>query len=118
MQGYAKSKDVSYFEIPIDSAPVGSMVQWVTANPPINWVFTDGAAISRADNPELFSIIGTTFGTGDGLTTFNVPNIKVSGFYNIIKVRTTSQGVFITGDDITLANDIKKEAIKYALIFG
>lgn len=38
------------------------------------WLACDGAAISRTTYSDLFSIIGTTFGVGDGSTTFNVPN--------------------------------------------
>ena len=36
----------------------------------------DGRAVSRSDYSELFAVIGTTYGSGDGSTTFNLPNLK------------------------------------------
>ncbi len=56
--------------------PVGTIVAYATsAPPPGGWAYCNGAAISRSANPNLFSLIGTTFGAGDGSTTFNVPSI-------------------------------------------
>ena len=43
-------------------------------NPKGRWLFCDGREISRADYPELFEAIGTTYGEGDGTTTFNIPD--------------------------------------------
>jgi microcystin-dependent protein len=42
---------------------------------PAGWIACDGAAISRASFPALFAAIGGTWGSGDGSTTFNVPNL-------------------------------------------
>jgi len=39
----------------------------------------DGSAVSRKDNPGLFSLYGTTFGAGDGSMTFNLPNAADAG---------------------------------------
>ena len=41
-----------------------------------NWEICDGAAISRTGYPELFAMIGTSFGAGDGSTTFNKPDLR------------------------------------------
>lgn len=38
------------------------------------WLLCNGQAVSRTDYTNLFEVIGTTFGSGDGSTTFNVPN--------------------------------------------
>lgn len=57
----------------ITDMPVGSVVSWAADNAPTGWVKCDGGALSRVAFPELFGIIGTTYGTGDGSTTFNVP---------------------------------------------
>jgi len=58
----------------VQPVPVGTVVyDWPSANIPPGWIASDGQAISRASYPELFSVIGTTFGVGDGSTTFNVP---------------------------------------------
>lgn len=44
------------------------------SNIPANFLPLDGRALSRTEYADLFSIIGTTYGTGDGKTTFNLPN--------------------------------------------
>lgn len=52
-----------------------SIILYATATPPAGYLRCDGAAVSRIAYADLFSIIGTTWGAGDGVTTFNVPNI-------------------------------------------
>lgn len=59
-----------------DTLPVGSIMPYPKATAPENWLICDGSAISRTDYSELFNAIGTTFGEGDGSTTFNLPNLK------------------------------------------
>jgi len=56
------------------SMPTGSITMWPTATAPNGWVLCNGQALSRSAYSALFSIIGLTFGTGDGSSTFNVPN--------------------------------------------
>lgn len=58
------------------AAPTGALMGWVTDTPPSGWLLCDGAAVSRATYAALFTVIGTTYGVGDGSTTFNVPNTK------------------------------------------
>jgi microcystin-dependent protein len=60
----------------IGVAPVGTITMFGGATPPGGWLLCDGSAISRSGFSALFSIISTTFGTGDGSSTFNVPNLK------------------------------------------
>lgn len=56
--------------------PSGVMQMWAgTATPADGWLICDGAAISRSDYAALYSVIGTTYGTGNGSTTFNLPNL-------------------------------------------
>ena len=57
-----------------NDALVGS-VTWYAGNTiPAGWLLCDGSAVSRTDYAKLFSAIGTTWGAGDGSTTFNLPN--------------------------------------------
>lgn len=42
---------------------------------PAGWLRCDGSAVSRSVYARLFAITGTTFGAGDGSTTFNLPNL-------------------------------------------
>jgi microcystin-dependent protein len=54
--------------------PPGSMMHFGGASAPSGWLFTHGQAVSRTTYAALFSAIGTTFGAGDGSTTFNLPD--------------------------------------------
>ena len=47
-----------------------------TCNAPAGWMPCGGAAVSRTTYAALFAVIGTTYGTGDGSTTFNLPNMN------------------------------------------
>lgn len=55
--------------------PVGTVVMFTAAEPPAGYLKCDGAAVGRETCPELFAAIGTTYGAGDGSTTFNLPNL-------------------------------------------
>lgn len=54
--------------------PVGAIIEYAATAPPAGYLECDGAALSRATYAALFAIIGTTFGAGDGSTTFNLPD--------------------------------------------
>lgn len=53
--------------------PTGSIIMFGGSTAPNNWLLCNGSPVSRATFSTLFSIIGTSFGSGDGMTTFNVP---------------------------------------------
>ena len=59
-----------------DTLPIGSTLEWFSTTIPDNWLVCDGSAVSRTTYSDLFAVIGTTFGEGDGSTTFNLPNTK------------------------------------------
>ena len=54
--------------------PIGGGCDYYGTTAPKHFMFANGQAISRTDYAELFAIIGTTYGSGDGSTTFNLPN--------------------------------------------
>jgi microcystin-dependent protein len=56
--------------------PTGSLIMWPSVAIPTDWKLCNGDAISRTTFATLYSLIGTTFGVGDGTTTFNLPNYK------------------------------------------
>lgn len=58
------------------SPPIGSIVMWPNDAPPENWYPCDGGALSRTEYPELFALVGATWGMGNGTTTFNVPSFS------------------------------------------
>lgn len=53
--------------------PVGTTISSAAVSCPVGFLKNDGSAISRSTYPKLFTTIGTTYGVGDGLTTFNLP---------------------------------------------
>lgn len=58
------------------SIPSGAVVFFGRLSIPASFLICNGAVVSRSEYSDLFSAIGTTFGSGDGSTTFNLPNIK------------------------------------------
>lgn len=63
------------------------------------WLLCNGATVSRATYASLFSVIGTTFGAGDGSTTFHLPNIQdrvVVGSGNSYAITTTGGASTVT----------------------
>ena len=57
-------------------APTGIILDYGGTTAPDGWLLCYGQAISRTTYAALFAIIGTTYGTGDGSTTFNVPDLR------------------------------------------
>lgn len=55
---------------------VGEIKPFAGSTIPTGWLLCDGNAVSRATYSELFTVIGTTYGTGDGSTTFNLPDLR------------------------------------------
>lgn len=62
-------------EIGGEALPIGSMIPYGSQNNvPSNWKICDGSEVSRTTYADLFNVIGTSYGAGDGSTTFNLPN--------------------------------------------
>lgn len=59
-----------------ESAPAGMVAHFASSTAPNGWLKANGAAVSRATYAALFSSIGTTFGSGDGATSFNLPDLR------------------------------------------
>ena len=55
---------------------VGEVAFFARQSPPSGWLKANGAAVSRTTYADLFAAIGTTFGAGDGQTTFNLPDLR------------------------------------------
>ena len=58
----------------ISATPIGGGMDYFGTVEPAKWLFRNGQAVSRATYAALFAVIGTTFGVGNGTTTFNVPD--------------------------------------------
>ena len=59
----------------IEGIPTATIVPWSSASVPSGFLECDGSAVSRSTYSALFAIVGTTYGSGDGASTFNVPNL-------------------------------------------
>ena len=67
---------VSRIEERIDSlAPTGVVQAFAGSTTPQGWLLCDGSAVSRTNYAALYAVIGTTYGAGNGSTTFNLPNL-------------------------------------------
>lgn len=56
--------------------PIGSVLMWSGSSAPTNYLLCDGSAVSRTTYATLFAVTGTTFGAGNGSTTFNLPDLR------------------------------------------
>ncbi|WP_462370124.1 tail fiber protein [Oxalobacter formigenes] len=60
---------------PLNGVPVGTVEYFSMPTPPAGYLKADGRAVGRETYAELYSVIGTTFGEGDGQTSFNLPDL-------------------------------------------
>jgi microcystin-dependent protein len=59
----------------LTGVPTGTVYAFAGQNAPTGYLFCDGSAVSRTTYANLFAVIGTTYGAGNGTTTFNLPNL-------------------------------------------
>lgn len=83
----------------------GIVMPFAGSTAPQGWMLCDGAAVSRTTYAALFAVIGTTYGAGDGETTFNIPNLAgrvVIGSSQSHALGTTggSETVTLTADQL------------------
>jgi microcystin-dependent protein len=58
------------------NTPIGAVSIFAGTVVPEGWLICDGSEISRSTYSNLFNVIGTTYGAGDGSTTFNLPDMR------------------------------------------
>lgn len=78
--------------------PPGMIAPFAMSSPPSGWLTCDGSAVSRSTYAALFAVIGTTWGSGDGSTTFEVPDLR---------------GVFLRGLDAGKGYDSSRSFASY-----
>jgi len=62
--------------IGVEGIPTGTIVPWTDSTIASGFLECNGSAVSRTTYADLFGVIGTTYGAGDGSTTFNVPDLQ------------------------------------------
>ena len=60
----------------VNRSEVGAIKPWTKATAPAGYLLCDGSAVSRSTYADLFAVIASTYGGGDGSTTFNVPQLQ------------------------------------------
>tara|TARA_R110002153_G_scaffold198612_1_gene352126 strand:+ start:1293 stop:1865 length:573 start_codon:yes stop_codon:yes gene_type:complete len=60
----------------VEGIPTATIIPWSDSSIPTGFLECTGAAVSRSTYSALFAIVGTTYGAGDGSTTFNTPNLQ------------------------------------------
>ena len=88
----------------LDSVPIGFIGDWGSDTAPDNWLLCQGQAISRTEYSELYGILGTKYGIGNGTTTFNLPDFRgrvavgksASGVFAELGTKTGSETIKLT----------------------
>lgn len=70
--------DGMWESISAGEVPTGSIIDYAGTGSPTGYLLCDGSAVSRATYSALFTAISTTWGVGDGSTTFNLPDLRRS----------------------------------------
>jgi microcystin-dependent protein len=80
----------------VDFKSIGMAADFFTASVPAGFLECDGAAYSRTNYPDLFAVIGTTWGLGTGgdVTTFGVPNLKDTGRFRRSRTGSVAVGTY------------------------
>lgn len=60
----------------VDAVPVGGVLPFAVNSVPTGWLLCNGSAVSRTGYANLYAKIGTTYGAGNGSTTFNLPDLR------------------------------------------
>ena len=112
----------------VNRSEVGAIKPWTKATAPDGYLLCDGAAVSRTDFADLFSVISTTYGVGNGSTTFNVPNLQgkmPQGFdgntYNLagtggantvtVAVTNNQEASYSTNQSVTITGSISNTSL-------
>lgn len=76
------------------------------STPPSGWLYCNGQAVSRAEYSELFKVIQTTYGAGDGSATFNLPDLRgrIPFTASLNSSSPLNGAVFVSGNYQTVAS--------------
>lgn len=85
------------FTYPTIDTPTGVISAFAGLAAPFGYLLCDGSAVSRTAYSALFAVIGTTYGVGNGSTTFNVPNLKGKVAFGVDAAQTEFDTIAKTG---------------------
>lgn len=105
------------------SVPIGAIIPYCgTTAPNTNFVLPFGQAISRTTYAAYFTMVGTTFGVGDGTTTFNVPDLRGRSIFGVDNMggstagRVTNAGSGIVGTTLGAAGGVESVVLDITMI--
>ena len=90
---------------------VGQIAMWPTVSAPTGYLLCDGSAVSRTTYAALFAVVSTTFGAGDGSTTFNLPNYQgrtplgVSSSYALASTGGSADAIVVSHSHTATSTD-------------
>ena len=84
----------------VGGIPTATIVPWSKSAVPSGFLECNGAAVSRSTYSDLFSAIGTTYGAGDGSSTFTLPNLQD----NVAVGKSSNKALASTGGANTVAS--------------
>lgn len=103
--------------VPVSLVPSGTIIQFAGKTIPDGYLSCNGALVSRTQFADLFAAIGTTWGTGDGKTTFKLPNMH----HRFLEGTTTTSevGTYVEAGlpNITGSAKMDKNASGFPVIF-
>lgn len=92
----------------------GEIKQIVNTLPPTGWLICDGSAVSRTTYAALFDYMGTSFGAGNGTTTFNIPDVRarvMQGLNNVSLPNGVNGGLSTRNLGATFGSEIHQHTI-------
>ncbi len=88
-------------------SPIGSIIPFGGITAPDGFLLCQGQAVSRTTYAELFAVIGTSFGSGDSSTTFNVPDLRET-----VPVGSGTRGSGVTDHDTYTVGQFKDDQLQ------
>ena len=96
------------------SVPAGAGLDWYTTAAPSGFLLCDGSAVSRTTYAGLFAVLGTTWGTGDGSTTFNLPDCRGRVVVMYSSAGHADVATFAANDGLAVASRTPKHNSTFA----
>ncbi|MBF0485829.1 MAG: tail fiber protein [Candidatus Omnitrophica bacterium] len=100
--GKEVSSDVTIPGADSQGMPAGAIMPWTSVTPPSGWLICDGRSVLRTDYPALFAVIDVRYGSGDGTTTFNVPDLRGKFLAGLDATQTEFNSIGKAGGSTTI----------------
>jgi microcystin-dependent protein len=88
------------------SVPTGTVMSFAGSSAPTGWLLCDGSAINRTTYANLFTAIGSTYGSGNGSTTFNLPDLRGRTIFGVDNMGGTSANRLTTTGGVSANNTL------------